>query len=298
MYATERILFYNTGVKEKTSIRYFNQKSVRSRWDAEESSWLVCAIDLIGAAVETVNPRIYWYALKRRNPELSTFCKQLKMTALDGKLYATDCLTPAGLDCLLDVLPVRQRKHLKEWLEGSNDPLDEQSKRKAYDLIQSGIIKDIEVGTTKGLRQIHSYLFEGLYSFAGKIRGKNISKDGFMFASALCLPEVLKQIDQMPENTLREIADKYVEMNIAHPFMEGNGRATRIWLDQMLIRSLDRCVDWSKIDKNDYLEAMRASPVDSSKILRLISESLTEDFNNRELILRGIDYSYCYEEVE
>ena len=285
-------------MKEKTSIRYFNQKPVRSRWDEATSSWLLCAIDLVDAAVETANPRIYWYALKRRNPELSTYCKQLKMTASDGKLYDTDSLTPEGIGCLLDILPAKQRRTLKEWLAGSNDPLDEQSKRKAYDLIQSGIIKDIEVGTTKGLRQIHSFLFEGLYSFAGKIRSKNISKGGFMFASALYLPEVLKQIDQMPENTLQEIVDKYVEMNIAHPFMEGNGRATRIWLDQILIRSLQKCVDWSQIDKSDYLEAMRATPVDSSKILRLISGALTADFNNRELVLKGIDYSYYYEEVE
>ena len=285
-------------MKEKTSIRYFNKKPVRSRWDDESSSWLVCAIDLIDAVVETSNPRIYWYAIKRRNVELSTNCKQLKMIASDGKFYETDCLTIEGLDCLLDVLPRKQRQALKEWLKGNNSPLDEQSKKKAYDLIESGIIKDIEVGTTKGLQQIHSYLFDGLYAFAGKIRNKNISKGGFMFANALYLPEILKQIDNMSEKTIKEIVDKYVEMNIAHPFMEGNGRATRIWLDQILIRSLRKCVDWSKIDKNDYLNAMRLSPNDPSKIFKLINESLTDDFENRELIIKGIDYSYYYEEVE
>ena len=119
-----------------------------------------------------------------------------------------------------------------------------------------------------------------------------------MFANALYLPEILKQIDAMPENDIRQIVDKYVEMNIAHPFMEGNGRATRIWLDQILIRSLKKCVDWSKIDKNDYLKAMSASPVNSSFIFRLINESLTSDFANRELMIKGIDYSYYYEEVE
>lgn len=285
-------------MKEKTSIRYFNKKPVRSRWDEESSSWFVCAIDLIDAVVETTNPRIYWYAIKRRNIELSTNCKQLKMTAADGKLYDTDCLTIKGIDSLLDVLPGKQRLVLKEWLKGNNDPLDEQSKKKAYDLIESGIINDIEVGTTKGLQQIHSYLFDGLYDFAGKIRSKNISKGGFMFANALYLPGILKQIDNMPENTIQEIVDKYVEMNIAHPFMEGNGRSTRIWLDQILIHSLKKCVDWSNIDKSNYLEAMRISPSDSSKIFKLISESLTDDFSNRELIIKGIDYSYHYEEIE
>ena len=298
MYATSEILLYNIVMKVKTSLRYFNKKPVRSRWDDKTSSWLVCAIDLIDAVVETSNPRIYWYAIKRRNNELSTNCKQLKMVAADGKQYYTDCLTSEGIDYLLYILPGKQRHNLKEWLKGNNDPLDEQSKKKAYDLIESGIINDIEVGTTRGLRQIHSYIFDGLYDFAGKIRDKNISKGGFMFANALYLPEILKQIDDMPENTIQQIVEKYVEMNIAHPFMEGNGRATRIWLDQILIRSLKKCVDWSKIDKNSYLDAMKISPSDPSKIFELISEALTGDFENRELIIKGIDYSYYYEEIE
>ena len=270
---------------EKTSIRYFNKKHVRSRWDEETSSWLVCAIDLIAAVVETSNPRIYWYTIKTRNSELLANCKQLKMTASDGKVYDTDCLSIKDLDILLDILPRKRRKILKEWLKGNNDPLDEQSKKKAYDLINSGVIYDIEVGTTRGLQQIHSYLFEGLYDFAGKIRNKNISKGGFMF-------------DKMPENTIEQIVDKYVEMNIAHPFMEGNGRATRIWLDQILIRSLKKCVDWSKIDKKEYLDAMSVSPSSSKQIFILIKNSLTSDFENRELIIKGIDYSYYYEEIE
>ena len=285
-------------MKEKTSIRYFNKKPVRSRWDEESSSWLVCAIDLIDAVVKTTNPRIYWYAIKKRNVELSTNCKQLKMTASDGKAYDTDCLTADGVNSLLYILPRKQIQILREWLQGSNNTLDELSKKKAYDLIKSGIINDIEIGTTKGLQQIHSYIFDGLYDFAGKIRSKNISKGGFMFANALYLPEILKHIDSMPENTIEEIVDKYIEMNIAHPFMEGNGRATRIWLDQMLIRSLHKCVDWSKIDKKDYLDAMSFSPNNSKRVFTLISNSLTGDINNRELIIKGIDYSYYYEEVE
>ena len=283
---------------EKTSIRYFNKKPVRSRWDEETSSWLICAIDLIAAVVETSNPRIYWYTIKTRNSELLANCKQLKMTASDGKVYDTDCLSIKDLDILLDILPRKRRKILKEWLKGNNDPLDEQSKKKAYDLINSGVIYDIEVGTTRGLQQIHSYLFEGLYDFAGKIRNKNISKGGFMFANALHLPSILNDIDKMPENTIEQIVDKYVEMNIAHPFMEGNGRATRIWLDQILIRSLKKCVDWSKIDKKEYLDAMSVSPSSSKQIFILIKNSLTSDFENRELIIKGIDYSYYYEKIE
>lgn len=283
---------------EKTSIRYFNKKPVRSRWDEETSSWLICAIDLIAAVVETSNPRIYWYTIKTRNSELLANCKQLKMTASDGKAYDTDCLSIKDLDILLDILPRKRRKILKEWLKGNNDPLDEQSKKKAYDLINSGVIYDIEVGTTRGLQQIHSYLFEGLYDFAGKIRNKNISKGGFMFANALHLPSILNDIDKMPENTIEQIVDKYIEMNIAHPFMEGNGRATRIWLDQILIRSLKKCVDWSKIDKKEYLDAMSVSPSSSKQIFILIKNSLTSDFENRELIIKGIDYSYYYEEIE
>lgn len=282
----------------KTSIRYFNKKPVRSRWDEESSSWFVCAIDLIAAVVETANPRIYWYTVKTRNSELLANCKQLKMTASDGKTYDTDCLSIKGLDVLLDILPRKRRSILKEWLKGNNDPLDEQSKKKAYDLINSGIIYDIEVGTTRGLQQIHSYLFDGLYDFAGKIRDKNISKGGFMFANALYLPNILNDIDKMPENTIEQIVDKYVEMNIAHPFMEGNGRATRIWLDQILIRSLKKCVDWSKIDKKEYLNAMSISSSSSKQIFMLIKNALTSDFENRELIIKGIDYSYYYEEID
>lgn len=271
---------------------------VRSRWDEDSTSWYVCAIDLIAAVIETSNPRIYWYTIKKRNSELLANCKQLKMIALDGKAYDTDCLSIKGLDILLDVLPKKHRNVLKEWLKGNNDPLDAQSKKKAYDLINSGVINDIEVGTTKGLQQIHSYLFDGLYDFAGKIRNKNISKGGFLFASALCLPNILAVIDGMPETTIEQIVDKYVEMNIAHPFMEGNGRSTRIWLDQMLIHSLRKCIDWSKIDKKEYLEAMRISPSSSKQILTLIKNALTSDFENRELIIKGIDYSYYYEEID
>ena len=148
----------------------------------------------------------------------------------------------------------------------------------------------------KCLQQIHAYLFGGLYDFAGQIRNKNISKGGFTFANCLYLPTIIPTIERMPETTLDEIADKYVEMNVVHPFMEGNGRSTRIWLDLMLRRSLKRCVDWSRIDKNEYLTAMRESVVDSTHIKALLKGALIDKINDREMFMKGIDYSYYYEE--
>ena len=159
-------------------------------------------------------------------------------------------------------------------------------------------MKSLEPGSIKCLQQIHAYLFGGLYEFAGQIRTKNISKGGFTFANALHFSTILPTIEKMPETTFEEIADKYVEMNVAHPFMEGNGRSTRIWLDLMFRRSLKRCVDWSKIDKNDYLNAMRNSVIDSSDIKKLLESALTDKINDRETFMKGIDYSYYYEQEE
>ena len=148
----------------------------------------------------------------------------------------------------------------------------------------------------KGLQQIHSYLFGGLYDFAGKIRTKTISKGGFTFCLAQYLPQQLGIVEQMPESTFDEIVSKYVEMNVAHPFMEGNGRSTRIWLDLIFKRSLKKCVDWSKINKNEYLDAMRQSATNDAAIRRLLSGALTDDINSREMFMKGIDYSYYYEQ--
>ena len=172
--------------------------------------------------------------------------------------------------------------------------IDEQSKEKAYLLFDSGAIDAIEVGTTAGLCQIHQYLFDGLFSFAGKIREKNISKGYFRFASALYLDESLKKIEQMPENTFEEIVAKYVEMNVAHPFIEGNGRSGRIWLDLMLKKNLKKCVDWSKIGKRAYLSAMERSPVNDLEIRELLRSALTDRID-REIYMKGIDRSYYYE---
>ena len=173
--------------------------------------------------------------------------------------------------------------------------IDEKSLQKAFLLFESGDIERMEIGTTKGLQQIHKYIFDGLYDFAGKIRDKNISKGGFRFANALYLNEILPKIEQMPENTFEEIIAKYVEMNIAHPFMEGNGRTMRIWLDLILKKRLNKVINWQLVDKTLYLQAMERSPINDLEIRFLLKENLTSDTENREIIFKGIEQSYYYE---
>lgn len=176
--------------------------------------------------------------------------------------------------------------------------IDEVSKARAIKLFGSAELASFEVGTIKGLQQIHTYLFGGLYDFAGKIRAKNISKGGFTFASSIYIQHGLAEIDEMPESDLDAIVAKYVEMNIAHPFMEGNGRSTRIWLDLILKKNLGRCVDWEKIDKNDYLNAMQRSPVNDLEIRELLRTALTDKIDDREVFMKGIEQSYYYEEPD
>lgn len=173
--------------------------------------------------------------------------------------------------------------------------IDEKSLQKAFQLFESGDIERMEIGTTKGLQQIHKYIFGGLYDFAGKIRDKNISKGGFRFANALYLNEILPKIEQMPENTFEEIIAKYVEMNIAHPFMEGNGRTMRIWLDLILKKRLNKVINWQFVDKTLYLQAMERSSINDLEIRFLLKENLTSETENREIIFKGIEQSYYYE---
>lgn len=189
-------------------------------------------------------------------------------------------------------------REVPEWLNYGNNSLDRKSHIKAYGLYESGLMSSMEPGTLKCLQQIHAYIFGGLYDFAGQVRTKNISKGGFTFANCMHFPDTLQVIERMAETTFDEIMDKYVEMNVAHPFMEGNGRSTRIWLDLMLKRSLRRCVDWSRINKNEYLAAMRESVADSTHVKRLVESALTPLINDREMFMKGIDYSYYYEQPD
>lgn len=169
------------------------------------------------------------------------------------------------------------------------------TKKKAIELFETGTLKSFEVGTFKGLSQIHKYLFEDIYEFAGKLRSENISKSNFRFASAMYLEEALKKIDKMPQSNFNEIIEKYIEMNIAHPFREGNGRSTRIWLDMILKKEIEKVIDWSKINKEDYLLAMERSPIKNTEIKFLLQNALTDKINDREVYMKGIDASYNYE---
>ena len=185
-----------------------------------------------------------------------------------------------------------------DWFTFSDNSIDGQSRKKAYTFWESNVIADEEIGTVKALRKIHAYIFGGLYDFAGQIRTTTIWKDGTLFCRAEYLKHSLAQIEQMPETTFDEIVDKYVEMNIAHPFMEGNGRSTRIWLDLIFKKNLKQCVDWSKIDKKTYLKAMHASTTDAKYIKALLKSALTDQIDDREIFMKGIDYSYYYEQSE
>ena len=283
---------------QKTSIRFFEDVPVRAVWDAESSKWWFCAMDIAEALTKTSNPRVYWATIKRRNAELIAICKQLKLKARDGKFYNTDVVDDAGLNTVIALIPSKKTAVFSKWMKDMETSVDEKSKQKAYELFDSGFVDNIEVGTVKGLQQIHSYIFGGLFDFAGQIRTVNLSKGGFTFAPVRFLRDNLSKIEQMPEDSFDAIADKYVEMNVAHPFREGNGRSTRIWLDLILKKNLKECVDWSRIDKTKYLTAMRESVVDPTKIKTLLKSALTDDIFNREIIMKGIDYSYYYEAEE
>ena len=284
----------------KTSIRFYNDREVRAVWDEENNKWWFSVVDIVAAITESPSPRKYWSVLKTRlkgaNNELTTRCSQLKLTASDGKKYATDCFSQDDIKELVKLIPSKKTTDFLDWFTYSDNTIDGQSRKKAYTLWESNLVADKDVGTVKSLQQIHAYLFGGLYDFAGKIRTKTIAKGNTLFCLAEHLHNYLKIVEAMPETTFDEIVDKYVEMNAAHPFMEGNGRSTRIWLDLIFKKRMKKCVDWSKIDKRDYLDAMIASHTDSSRIRELLRQSLTAKIDDRELFMKGIDYSYYYEE--
>lgn len=284
----------------KQSIRFYKDREVRAIWNDEQNKWFFSIVDIVAAITESPRPRVYWGTAKNRQKtqygELYSKCIQLKLPAVDGKRYATDCFAQEDIIEVVKTLPAKNTAAFLDWFTYSDNTIDGQSRKKAYTFWESNMISDAEVGTVKALQKIHAYLFGGLYDFAGKIRQVNIAKGGFQFAMAQYLLQTLEQIEHMPENTFDEIVDKYVEMNIAHPFREGNGRSTRIWLDLIFKKRLQRCVDWSRIPKNEYLDAMIRSAVDASAIRRLLRNALTDQINDRELFMKGIDYSYYYEQ--
>jgi cell filamentation protein, protein adenylyltransferase len=287
----------------KISIRFFDDREVRALWDEGNAKWWFSVLDIVAVLTDQddyTKTRNYWKylkaKLKKENNEVVSATTQLKLLARDGKRYLTDMLDYKGIIALGKSFPGTKANRFIEWFVYSDESIDGKSKTKAYSLFESSFINSIEVGTTNGLQQIHAYLFGGLYDFAGQIRQKNISKAGFQFAVSQFLGNTLKQIDAMPETTFDEIVNKYVEMNIAHPFMEGNGRSSRIWLDLMLKKRLKKSVDWSKISKRDYMNAMMLSPTKSSVLKTLLKNALTIKINDREMFMKGIDYSYYYEE--
>ena len=290
---------------QKISIRFFDDREVRALWDEASAKWWFSVLDIIAVLTNQDDynkTRNYWKylkaKLKKEESQVVSATTQLKLLAPDGKKRLSDMLDYEGIIALGKTFPGTKANRFIEWFTYSDETIDGKSKTKAYAIFGSSFINGIEIGTTKGLQQIHAYLFGGLYEFAGQIRQKNISKGGFQFAMAKYLEATLKKIDEMPESTFEEISNKYVEMNIAHPFMEGNGRSARIWLDLILKKRLNKCVDWSKIGKADYINAMVKSPVDPIPLKLLLENALTIEIDSREMFMKGIDYSYYYEEID
>lgn len=290
---------------DKVSIRFYKDHEVRAVWSEEDHKWFFSVLDVIGAINEQpdyAKTRNYWKYLKtklrKEGNELVSATNQLKLRAADGKLYNTDMMDAEGVSALAKVIPNQKATAFLDWFVYSDSSIDGQSKKKAYTLIESGLLDSMEPGTIKCLQQIHAYLFGGLYDFAGQIRTKTIWKDGTLFCRAEYLMKNLSIIEAMPETTFDEIVNKYVEMNVAHPFMEGNGRSTRIWLDLIFKKQLKLCVDWSKIDKKEYLAAMRQSTTDATAIKALLKGAMTDKIDDREIFMKGIDYSYYYEQTD
>ena len=289
----------------KKSIRFFNDREVRAVWDDANNKWWFSATDIVRAINDEedyVKAGNYWRWLKKKlntnGIQLVSVTHEFKFQAPDGKQRAADALDADCVQTVAKNYPNNRASKFLEWFTYSDNSIDGQSKKKAYTLIESGLLDSIEPGTIKCLQQIHAYLFGGLYDFAGQIRQKTIWKDGTLFCRAEYLMKNLRLIEAMPETTFDEIVNKYVEMNVAHPFMEGNGRSTRIWLDLIFKKRLKLCVDWSKIDKKEYLEAMRRSTTDARMIKSLLHGAMTDKIDDCEIFMKGIDYSYYYEQTD
>lgn len=290
---------------QKISIRFFDDREVRAVWDEAGAKWWFSVLDIVGvlnAQDDYAKNRNYWKYLKTKlrneGNEVVSDTNQLKLLAPDGKRRLTDVLDNDGVIALAKSFPNNKASRFIEWFTNSDESIDGKSRSKAYALFESTLVDNIEIGTVKGLQQIHAYLFGGLYDFAGQIRTVNIAKAGFQFAMVQYLGQTLENVERMPEDSFDNIIDKYVEMNVAHPFREGNGRATRIWLDLILKKNLQLCIDWSEIDKRSYLEAMTRSIADSTAIKDLLRSALTDKINDRDTFMKGIDYSYYYEQED
>ncbi len=289
----------------KKSIRFYKDHQVRAVWDEVNGKWWFSANDIVRAINDEesyVKAGNYWRWLKKKlskdGVELVSVTHEFKFEAADDKLRSADALDVECVQTLAKHYPNNRATDFLDWFTYSDNTIDGKSRKMAYTLWKSSLVADKDVGTVKSLQQIHAYLFGGLYDFAGKIRTKTIAKGNTLFCLAEHLHSYLKTVEAMPESNFDEIVDKYVEMNAAHPFMEGNGRSTRIWLDMIFKKRMRMCVDWSKIDKRDYLNAMIASQTDSSRIRELLKGALTDRIDDREIFMKGIDYSYYYEQEE
>lgn len=257
------------GIMIKISIRFFNDREVRAAWDEGSSQWFFAAVDIVAVLNEQsdyTKNRNYWKylknKLKKENPQLVSAANQLKLTAPDGKKRLTDCFDSAGVIELAKNFPNTKASKFLAWFLYSDNTIDGQSKKKAYDLFESGLLSTLEPGTVKCLQQIHSYIFGGLYDFAGQIRTKNISKGGFSFGNAPYFSTILPDIEKYVSNLFwGKLSINIWKWILFIPLWQGNGRSTRIWLDFMLKHSLQKCIDWSAVNKNAYLEAMQKSVV-------------------------------------
>lgn len=293
------------GRLDKISIRFFDDWKVRAVWDSEQAKWWFLVLDIVGAlqgeADEEKNRHHWKYLraqLRRENNQLGSLTTQLKFVHIDGKRRIANVMDYDGVIAFVRSFPSEEAERFIHWFTHVDGTLDPKSKVRAYDLYQSTRLAAFEVGTLNGLLQIHAYLFGGLYDFAGQVRTVNISKGGFQFAPVRHLPESLQHVEALPDNSFDEIVTKYVELNATHPFRDGNGRSMRIWLDLLLKKRLKKCVDWSRIAKDDYLAAMARSVVDPVPIKNILKAALTDKIDDREMFRKSVDYSYYYEQED
>jgi len=274
-----------------------NINGIESIYIENEEMFYYSIPSIIKHLVQTKDEKLYWRVFKKRikDKKILNDIKQFKTMAIDKKLRITDFCTLLTLFKLANLLKSDKSKDI---LLNKYKIIDSESERKAKLLFNSKEFNNFKNISHKHLLWIHKFIFGGMYEFAGMIRQTNISKGGFKFANALFLTKNLENNDNIDSDTFDEIIKRYIDMNIIHPFQEGNGRSTRIWLDLILKTKLKKCVNWQKVDKSKYLEAMKASIYDEKPIINLLQQSLTSDINNREVFFKGLEQSYYYETEE